>query len=103
MTRTHMKLSEALRHQGEQHRNEVRFCAPGWEYGYTADIYLSRRRALVEVDGPSHYGRERRDRIRDTKFREDLGIPTIRIRNSEIERDADRAARKILSQLNRLW
>jgi len=51
---------------------------------------------VVEVDGPSHYGRERRDRIRDNKFREDLGLPTIRITNSEIERDAGRAARKIL-------
>lgn len=103
MTRTHKLLSEALCRQGEQHRNEVRFRARGWEYGYTADIYLVRRRAVVEVDGPSDCGREWRDRNRDTKFREDLGLPTIRITNSEIERDADRAARKILYKLNRLW
>jgi very-short-patch-repair endonuclease len=87
MTRTHKLLSEALRRQGEQHRNEVRFRAVGWEYGYTADIYLSGRRAVVEVDGPSHYGREWRDRMRDTKFREDLGLPTIRVTNSEVELD----------------
>jgi very-short-patch-repair endonuclease len=102
MTRTHKQLSDALRGEGERHRNEVHFRARGWEYGYTADIYLVRRRAVVEVDGPSHYGRERRDRIRDNKFREDLGLPTIRITNSEIERDAGRAARKILYKLDRL-
>jgi len=101
MTRTHKKLSEALRRMGEPHRNEVRFCAPGWEYGYRADIYLPRHRVVIEVDGPSHYGREWRDRIRDAKFRQDLGICTIRTANPEIERDADRTARKIISLVNR--
>lgn len=101
MTRAHRQLSEALRRQGEPHLNEVPFCAPSWKHGYTADIYLPRHRVLVEVDGPSHEGREWRDRIRDTNFREDLGMPTIRITNSEIERDDDRAAHKVIALLNR--
>jgi|HubBroStandDraft_1064217.scaffolds.fasta_scaffold234400_1 very-short-patch-repair endonuclease len=103
MTRTHKQFSDAFRLNHEQHRNEVRFRAPGWDYGYIADIYLARRRAVVEVDGPSHYGREWRDRIRDTKFRKDLGLRTFRITNREIERDPGRAARKVLYQLNRSW
>jgi very-short-patch-repair endonuclease len=100
-TESHKKLSEALHRQGEPHRKEVRFCAAGWEYGYRADVYFSRDRVLVEVDGPSHHGYEWRDRIRDAKFRKDLGLRTIRVTNSEIERDADRAARKVVSQPNR--
>jgi very-short-patch-repair endonuclease len=101
MTRSHRKASDALRRQGETHRNEVRFHAPGWPYGYRADIYLPRHRVLIEIDGPSHHGRERRDRMRDARFRRDLGIRTVRITNSEIERNEDRAIRQVLSNLYR--
>lgn len=101
MTRAHRKLSEALRRQGEPHHNEVLFSDASWEFGYRADIYLPRHRVLVEVDGPSHSGLEWRDRIRDRKFRVDLGIRTIRITNSEIELDEDRAASKIIAELDR--
>jgi very-short-patch-repair endonuclease len=102
MTRTHRQLSEALRGRDIQHRNEVRFRAPNWEYGYRADIYLSRFHVVVEVDGPSHDGREWRDRVRDAKFRRDLGIRTIRIKNSDVEQNADRVARKLV-RLSRYW
>ena len=95
MTRIHKQLSEALRRQAIRHRNEVRLCAPNWEYAYVADIYIPERRTVIEVDGPSHRGREWRDRIRDAKFRSDLGIRTIRIANSEVEKNDHRAARKL--------
>jgi len=99
VTRTHKVLSEILRSQGVKHRNEAHFHPPGWEYGYTADIYVPDYRALIEVDGPSHNGRAWRDRIRDRRFYNDLGICTIRIRNSEVERDPYRAARRVVSRL----
>jgi very-short-patch-repair endonuclease len=95
MTRTHKRLSDALRRQGVLHRNEVRLLASNWEYAYVADIYIPGRRIVIEVDGPSHYGREWRDRVRDSKFRRDLGIRTVRIKNSEVEKNEDRAARKL--------
>ena len=95
MTRTHRQLSQALRRQGVQHRNEVRLRATNWEYAYVADIYIRERHAVVEIDGPSHIGREWRDRVRDAKFRRDLGIRTIRIKNSEVETDENRVARKL--------
>ena len=95
MTRTHRQLSQALRRQGVQHRNEVRLRATNWEYAYVADIYIPERRLVIEVDGPSHYGREWRDRIRDVKLRRDLGLRTVRIKNSEVEKNEDRAARKL--------
>lgn len=95
MTRTHKKLSQALRGQGIHHRNEVRLCAANWEFSYVADIYIPQCRMVIEVDGPSHEGRKWRDRIRDAKFRRDLGIRTIRIKNSEVEDDENRAARKL--------
>jgi very-short-patch-repair endonuclease len=95
MTRTHKNLSEALRRQGIQHRNEVRLRAANWDYACVADIYIRELQAVVEIDGPSHIGREWRDRIRDAKFRGDLGIRTIRIKNSEIDDSEDRVARKL--------
>jgi very-short-patch-repair endonuclease len=95
MTRTHKRLSDALLRRGVPHRNEVRLLASKWEYAYVADIYIPERRIVIEVDGPSHRGREWRDRIRDAKFRSDLGIRTIRIENSEVEKNEHRAARKL--------
>ncbi len=87
---------------GIHHRNEIRLRAVNWEYAYVADIYIRNRRTVVEVDGPSHYGREWRDRVRDAKFRRDLGLRTIRIKNSDVEQNADRVARK-LERLSRYW
>jgi very-short-patch-repair endonuclease len=95
MTRAHKKLSDALRRQGVQHRNEVRLLARNWDYAYVADIYIPQRRIVIEVDGPSHFGRGWRDRIRDIKLRRDLGLRTVRIKNSEVEKNEDRAARKL--------
>jgi very-short-patch-repair endonuclease len=101
MTRTHRMLSEALRRQGVRHANEKHFHPSCWDYGYTADIYLPQYHVVIEVDGPSHNGRERRDRIRDKKFSEDLSIKTIRIKDAEIEPDADRVVLRLISRLNR--
>jgi len=41
MTRTDKRLSDALRGQGIQHRNEVRLRAKDWEYAYVADLWLN--------------------------------------------------------------
>jgi very-short-patch-repair endonuclease len=95
MTRTHKRFSDALRGKGIQHRNEVRLRATNWDYAYVADIYIRERQVAVEIDGPSHIGQEWRDRIRDAKFRQDLGIRTIRLKHSEIEGNEDRVARKL--------
>lgn len=99
MTRTHEVVSEELRRLGIRHRNEVHFRAPDWEYGYTVDIYLPDQQEIIEVDGPSHIGRESRDRIRDGRFKRDLGLRTIRIKHggSESEPNLRRTLRKAIS------
>jgi very-short-patch-repair endonuclease len=94
MTGTHKRLSDALRGQEMPHRNEVRICASNWAYAYVADIYIPQRRIVIEVDGHSRIGREWRERVRNAKFRRDLGIRTIRIKNSEAQTDEGQVARK---------
>jgi very-short-patch-repair endonuclease len=96
MTNAHRRISEELHRQGYRHENEVYFRAPSWPYGYRADIYVPGRRVVVEIDGPSHDGRRRHDRIRDSRFRNDLGVRTVRVTNHEVERDTYRAALKII-------
>lgn len=100
MTRTHQMFSAELRRMGVKHRNEAYFRAPKWEHGYRADIYLPQYRTLIEVDGPSHLGRVARDRTRDRRFHEDLGISTIRIRHAECDRKLCGTLRQAIAKLN---
>lgn len=51
--------------------------------GYIADIYIPQARLVVEVDGPSHIGREQYDENRDKALRKN-GIMTIRFTNAEV-------------------
>lgn len=51
---------------------------------YFADFFCVRARLAVEVDGKSHRGRERRDRVRDTFFRR-RGIAVVRFTNDQVE------------------
>jgi very-short-patch-repair endonuclease len=47
---------------------------------YFADLFCPTARLAVELDGDSHVGRERKDRLRDTFFRR-RGITVLRIPN----------------------
>ncbi|NUO53982.1 MAG: endonuclease domain-containing protein [Polyangiaceae bacterium] len=49
---------------------------------YFADFFCVRASLAVELDGPSHSGRERRDRLRDTFFRK-RGIRVLRVANHD--------------------
>ena len=49
---------------------------------YFADFYCVAARLAVEIDGASHAGRERRDRLRDTFFRK-RGIRVLRVTNED--------------------
>jgi very-short-patch-repair endonuclease len=71
---------------------------------YFADFFCVHARLAIEVDGESHRGRERRDRLRDSFFRR-RGIAVLRFTNQQIDEhpervlDAIRAALRAFSPL----
>jgi len=71
---------------------------------YFADFFCVPARLAIEVDGESHRGRERRDRLRDSFFRR-RGIAVLRFTNQQIDEhpqrvlDAIRAALRAFSPL----
>jgi very-short-patch-repair endonuclease len=50
---------------------------------YFADFFCVAVQLAIETDGPSHEGRQRRDRLRDTFFRK-RGIVVLRFTNDEV-------------------
>lgn len=54
--------------------------------GFVADFYCPAAHLVVEVDGPSHRGREPYDAGRDKIFAQ-LGIEVIRISNESVSRE----------------
>jgi very-short-patch-repair endonuclease len=71
---------------------------------YFADFFCVHARLAIEVDGESHRGRERRDRLRDSFFRR-RGIAVLRFTNKQVDEypqrvlDAIRAALRGFSPL----
>lgn len=65
---------------------------------YFADFFCVHARLAVEVDGESHRGRERRDRLRDTFFRR-RGITVLRFTNDQVEEDTVRVIDAIRAAL----
>jgi very-short-patch-repair endonuclease len=62
--------------------------------GYVADFYCASAKLAIEIDGDSHLNRIEHDAQRDRALLE-MGIRTLRISNSEVDRDLDGALRKI--------
>jgi very-short-patch-repair endonuclease len=50
---------------------------------YFADFICNAVRLAIEIDGASHHGRQRRDRIRDTFFQR-RGITVLRFTNEQV-------------------
>ena len=65
---------------------------------YFADFFCVHARVAVEVDGDSHRGRERRDRLRDTFFRR-RGIAVLRFTNDQVEEHAQHVIATIRAAL----
>jgi len=50
---------------------------------YFADFFCVKAKLAIEVDGPSHAARQRRDRFRDSFFRRQ-GIAVLRFTNQQV-------------------
>jgi very-short-patch-repair endonuclease len=66
--------------------------------GFIADFLAPRPRVIVEVDGPSHRGRERADERRDRKLRR-LGYRVLRLDAELVLRDLPAALARICQTL----
>ena len=55
---------------------------------YVADYFCRAANLIVELDGETHFGRERRDQIRDQKL-EQCGYMVIRFLNEQVYEDLD--------------
>ena len=64
--------------------------------GYVADFYCASAKLAIEIDGESHLNRIEHDAQRDRALLE-MGIRTLRISNSEVDRDLDGVLRKIVA------
>ena len=69
--------------------------------GYVVDFYCASAKLAVEVDGDSHLHRIEHDAIRDRALLE-MGIRTLRVSNSEVDRDLDAVLRKIVGHTSPL-
>jgi very-short-patch-repair endonuclease len=65
---------------------------------YIVDFLCFAQRLCVELDGPSHDGREEYDFER-TRFLESKGYRVLRIPNDEVYKDAERVAGMIMKVL----
>jgi len=62
--------------------------------GYIVDFYCASAKLAIEIDGGSHLHRTEHDARRDRALSE-MGIRTLRVSNSEVDRDLDGVLRTI--------
>lgn len=67
---------------------ELRKLTPRWHkqvpmVGYIVDFYCPAARLVVELDGPSHSGREAYDAMRTRSLAQSAGMTVIRFQNRE--------------------
>jgi very-short-patch-repair endonuclease len=62
--------------------------------GYIVDFYCASAKLAVEIDGASHLGTTDHDKIRDRALLE-MGITTLRVSNSEVDRDLSEVLKRI--------
>lgn len=65
---------------------------------YFADLICVTAKLAIEIDGPSHQGRQRCDRLRDTFFRK-RGIQVLRFTNGEALLQTDAVLDRIRTAL----
>ena len=53
-------------------------------FGFIADFCCLKHKIVIEIDGPSHKGREQYDRMRDAALKQN-GWRTIRFTNEQVE------------------
>ena len=62
------------------------------------DFYCTKKKLLIEVDGPIHKFQKVDDDVRDEYFT-DLGISVLRFKNEEVEKGLDKVLNKIKEKL----
>jgi len=55
---------------------------------YIADFYCSKLKLVIEIDGESHYGNEKKDKTRQA-FLESLGLTVLRFDDDQVKKDMD--------------
>jgi len=63
--------------------------------GYIVDFYCASAKLAIEIDAGSHLDRTEHDALRDRALSE-IGIRTLRVSNSEVDRDLDGVLRRIV-------
>ena len=61
---------------------------------YIVDFYCSKLKLVIEIDGESHSGRSREDKIRQRKL-ESLGLSFLRFYDSDVKGNLDGVLRTI--------
>jgi len=69
--------------------------------GYIVDFYCASAKLAIEIDGGSHLDRTEHDALRDRALSE-IGIRTLRVSNSEVDRDLDGVLRRIVERTSPL-
>ena len=65
---------------------------------FSADFYCDKLSFVIEIDGKSHIGREKKDENRDYYFAQ-LGIRTIRVSADDVERNVKNVLFNIEKQI----
>jgi very-short-patch-repair endonuclease len=68
---------------------------------YFADFFCVAARLAIEIDGSSHDGRQRRDRLRDTFFRR-RRIVVLRFTNEDVIHQQPAVLKRIRDALQRI-
>ena len=55
---------------------------------YIADFYCSKLKLVIEIDGESHFGNEKKDKTRQA-FLESLGLTVLRFDDDQVKKDMD--------------
>lgn len=76
LTVQHGRVLEALQELGVAVTSEYGISVKG--HDYQLDCWLPDERACIEVDGPSHGMRGRKDKQRDALL-DSIGVPTLRL------------------------
>jgi very-short-patch-repair endonuclease len=69
--------------------------------GYVVDFYCASAKLAVEIDGYSHLQRIEYDAVRDRAL-SGMGITTLRVSNSDVDRNLDGVLKKIAERTSPL-
>ena len=70
--------------------------------GWIVDFWCPKLKLAIEVDGPTHEGREDYDENRALVMEEELGVTTIRFTNFDVINNRAMVKTRLLSEIKRL-